>query len=163
MMYFNPTWIVDNVSHIDPIALHQQGVKGLIFDLDNTLMPPSQPELWDWVAAWLSEMQALGFLMAVASNNPRASVIQKAQALLGKDFVVIGRANKPHPKAILEIAQAWQLPPHAVAMVGDRPTTDIWAGQRAGMKTILTRPLMGAKECTLYKVLRHIEWWSVKQ
>jgi predicted HAD superfamily phosphohydrolase YqeG len=46
---------------------------------------------------------------------------------------------------------------HQAAMIGDRPLTDIWVGQRMGMYTILVDPLTMASEHRVVKVLRRLE------
>jgi uncharacterized protein len=160
MIWLQPDWFAANIFDIDLKLLHAHGIRGLVFDLDNTLMPPSKPELWDEVADWLCHAQNEGFILAVASNNPRSHFIQQAQTLLG--IPVIGSANKPSPGKILQLLQTLGLTPQESVLIGDRPTTDVWAGHRAGMHTILTRPLMQGREPLLYTVLRWLEWKTLR-
>ena len=49
----------------------------------------------------------------------------------------VGMAGKPSRRGFLAALEILKLPASEVAVIGDRPLTDVWGGQRAGMKTIL--------------------------
>ncbi len=50
-----PTYIVERVTDIDLQELKMIISKGLIFDLDNTLMPPKSCHLPEDIAEWLEK------------------------------------------------------------------------------------------------------------
>lgn len=154
-MLLKPTCIVEYVTDIDLDALWAQGVRGFIFDLDNTLMAPSAGILEDHIADWLKKIDDLGFKAIVVSNNPIAHYIQAVEKVL--DIPIIGNAAKPRRKFLRRALEILQLDPHEVVVVGDRPLTDIWGGHRLGSKTILVDPLTKHKEHVVVKLLRRME------
>ncbi len=154
-MFLKPDYIFSDLTQLKPEHLEAIGVKGLIFDLDNTLLPPHTQQLQAYVAKWLEGLKEGGVPFIVVSNNKDVAYLKQAEHLL--DVPVLGPAKKPSTRMIKQ-ALAWlKLPPEAVAVVGDRPLTDLWSGQRAGCKTILVDPLMRANERGIIHLLRTLE------
>jgi len=154
-MFLKPDYIFSDLTQLKPEHLENIGVKGLIFDLDNTLLPPHTHQLQAYVAQWLQTMQDTGFPYIVVSNNKDVAYLKQAEHLL--NVPVLGPARKPSTRMIKQ-AIAWlKLSPETVAVVGDRPLTDLWSGQRAGCKTILVDPLMRANERGIIHLLRTLE------
>jgi HAD superfamily phosphatase (TIGR01668 family) len=154
-MFLRPTYLIEgDVTDIDLDQLERDGVRGLIFDLDSTLVAPHAGTLTDEVAAWLARARDK-FQVAVVSNNKRDPYIKQVQVIL--DMHCVGCAAKPSIKAFLEVMDMFKLAPHQVAVVGDRPLTDVWGGQRAGMKTILVMPLKTMNEPEWIRVFRKLE------
>lgn len=154
-MLVKPTCIVMDVFDIDLDAMWAQGVRGFIFDLDNTIMAPSTARLEDDVAHWLKKIEDMGFKSIVVSNNPIKLYTQKAEAVL--NIPVLGNAGKPRRGTLRKALKMLDLTPEQVAVVGDRPLTDILGGQRLGAKTILVAPLNRRNENRLVKMLRKLE------
>ena len=159
-MLVKPTLIVEDVTCIDVDWLHAQGIEGFIFDLDNTIMAPRSGILEERVEAWLQKIQTAGFKCIVVSNNPRAVYIKEAEACL--NFPAIGNAGKPRRKHLRRALEMLGLDAAQVVVVGDRPLTDIWGGQRLGAHTILVDPLTKATESPLIQSLRRLERLFVK-
>lgn len=154
-MFLRPTYLIEgDVTDIDLDQLQRDGVRGLIFDLDSTLVAPHAGTLTNEVADWLSRARDK-FQVAVVSNNKRDPYIKQVQVLL--DMHCIGCAAKPSIKAFLEVMEMFKLAPSEVAVVGDRPLTDVWGGQRAGMKTILVMPLKTMNEPNWIRFFRKLE------
>jgi HAD superfamily phosphatase (TIGR01668 family) len=154
-MFLRPTYLIEgDVTDIDLEQLQRDGVRGLIFDLDSTLVAPHAGALTNEVAEWLSRARDK-FQVAVVSNNKRDPYIKQVQVIL--DMHCIGCAAKPSIKAFLEVMEMFKLAPHEVAVVGDRPLTDVWGGQRAGMKTILVMPLKSQIEPNWIRMFRKLE------
>jgi HAD superfamily phosphatase (TIGR01668 family) len=154
-MMLRPTYVVDgDVTDIDLDLLHREGIRGLIFDLDSTLVAPHSGVLTNEVAGWLDRARGM-FKVAIVSNNKRSAYVESVKALL--DMPCIGMAAKPSTKAFFEVLQLFGLAPHEVAVIGDRPLTDVWGGQRAGMKTILVWPLKSMNEPSWIRVIRRME------
>ena len=97
----------------------------------------------------------LRFQVAVVSNNARDPYMEHVRGVL--DMHCIGCAGKPSTKAFLEVLQIFKLAPHEVAVVGDRPLTDVLGGQRAGMKTVLVMPLKSMNEPGWVTMFRRLE------
>jgi uncharacterized protein len=154
-MLLRPTYLIDgDVTDIDLELLQQQGVRGLIFDLDSTLVAPHAGCLTEEVERWLSDARAR-FKVAVVSNNKKDPYIQQVQKLL--DMHCIGCAAKPSTKAFRDVLKIFELAPHEVAVIGDRPLTDVLGGQRAGMKTVLVLPLKSMNEPGWVRMFRALE------
>lgn len=154
-MMLRPTYLIDgDVTDIDIDQLQRDGVRGLIFDLDSTLVAPRAGHLTPEVEAWLERAREK-FKVAVVSNNKRDPYIREVQVIL--NMPCIGCAAKPSIKAFLRVLEDFQLAPNEVAVVGDRPLTDVWGGHRAGMKTVLVMPLKTQMEPGWIKVFRKLE------
>lgn len=149
-----PTYVVERVTDINLDDLQKDGVKGLIFDLDNTIMAPKTGELTPDIADWL-ELVKNDFKIAIVSNNPREHYIQKAAEIVS--CRAYGKAKKPSKNVTSKALKEMELLPSQVAIVGDRPLTDIWVGQKLGLTTILVDPLIKREEAAIIKFLRKIE------
>lgn len=160
IMMLKPTYLVDgDITDIDLDALTASGVKGIIFDLDSTLLAPRSGRLTAECETWLTAVR-LRFQVAVVSNNKNDPYIKQVEEHL--NMPVLHRAAKPSTRLFLKVADMWQLPPAQIAVVGDRPLTDVWGGQRAGMKTILVWPLKSMNEPNWVKMIRRLERCVIK-
>ncbi len=155
-----PTYIVERVTDIDLQELKDDNIKGLIFDLDNTLMPPKSCDLPEDIEQWLEKVK-VDFKIAILSNNPDKCYVQKAGEKVG--CIAFEKAGKPRRKAAVKALKDLDLLPSQVVMIGDRPLTDIWVGQRLGLITILVDPIIKHKEARVVKFLRKMERLFVSQ
>lgn len=149
--------ILGNVTQIDLHALWAQGIRGFIFDLDNTLMEPHSKTfaIREDVADWLAALSEKGFRSFLLTNNKREAYSKQAAAVL--NMPVIWYAAKPNPEKFHQALSMLDLPVSQVAVVGDRPLTDIWGGQRIGAYTILVEPLRKGQEPPAIQFLRALE------
>lgn len=154
-MFVKASLVVPHVQDIDLLVLKDQGIRGFIFDLDNTLMIPHTGVLDEPVTNWLGSVHEEGFRCVVVSNNHQADYIRQAEEILG--FPAFAKAAKPRRRFLRKALEILEMDPHEVAVVGDRPLTDIWGGQRLGAYTILVDPLNKLNEPDLIKVLRWME------
>ncbi len=139
MRLFAPDFRMKSVTAITPAFLRQHQIKALALDVDNTLTTHGNPEPGAGVSEWLDSMRAAGIPMLLVSNNSRERVMPFAKRL-GLDFV--SRACKPLSVGLTKACKVFGLPPEQVAMVGDQLFTDILGGNRKGMQTILTEPIL---------------------
>ena len=154
MLRLKPTYIVEHVTDINLEDLKNDNIKGLIFDLDNTLMPPRSKVFPENIAQWL-ELVKNDFKIAILSNNPHKDYVKNAGKLAG--CVAYEKAGKPRRAAAVKALKDLDLLPEQVVVVGDRPLTDILVGQRLKFITILVDPLMKREEIRIIKFLRKIE------
>ncbi|MBS2002271.1 MAG: YqeG family HAD IIIA-type phosphatase [Candidatus Obscuribacterales bacterium] len=160
MVFLRPTYLIDgDVTDIDLDQLTRDGIKGIIFDLDSTIMAPHSGKITAETATWL-ELARENFKLAVVSNNKNDPYIQKVQEHL--NMTVLGRAAKPSRKLFLRVLDEFELPADQVVVVGDRPLTDVWGGHRAGMKTILVWPLKTMNEPSYVLFFRKLERCFIK-
>jgi HAD superfamily phosphatase (TIGR01668 family) len=158
-MFLHPTYLIDgDITDIDLDQLKNDGLKGIILDLDSTLIAPKAGVLTLEAEAWLTKARSQ-FKVAVVSNNTKADYVEKVATLLA--MPVIGEACKPRRNGLRKALQLLDLKAEEAVLIGDRPLTDILGGQRAGMKTILVEPLKTMKELYIIRVLRKIERWCI--
>jgi len=153
-----PTYIVERVTDINLQDLKDDNIKGLIFDLDNTLMPPKTGEVPEDIAKWLEEAKQ-DFKIAILSNNPCALYVKDAAEKVG--CIAFEKARKPSRKAAVQALKTLELIPSQVVVIGDRPLTDVLVGQRLGLTTILVDPISKERENKFMLFLRDIEMFFV--
>ena len=138
MQILCPRLYVNSVHQIDLEALKQAGIKGVIVDLDNTLVPWNEDAEFPKAMEWLKKVKDTGMLVCIVSNNhPR-----RAKTLAGTfDIPFIWQAVKPRRRAFRKAMRLMKLGHAQTAVVGDQVFTDILGGNRLGLYTILVRPL----------------------
>jgi HAD superfamily phosphatase (TIGR01668 family) len=155
MVLLKPTYLINgDVTDIDLRVLKQDGVRGLIFDLDSTIMAPHSGILSVEVEQWLIFARE-NFKVAIVSNNKRSHYLDQVKEVL--QMPIIGKAAKPRRWAFFEVLKSFELEAHEVAVIGDRPLTDVLGGQRAGMKTVLVWPLKTQQEPGWVTMMRKLE------
>lgn len=150
-----PTWIVDSVKEITPEALAAHGITAIITDLDNTLVPWRRYEIPAAVIEWLATLQAHGVKLCIASNTIRVRRLKKLSDTLGIPFV--DRVRKPNVGGFLRAMKLMGSTPENTAVFGDQMFTDILAGNRLGLKTILLSPPLSKQELISTKLVRNLE------
>ena len=133
-----PKEFVTSVFEITPEKLSNLGIKGIITDLDNTLVEWDRPDATEEIAQWLKEMHAAGIQVIIASNNHEERV-KRFAAPLGIPFIY--RAKKPLGAAYYAAMKEIRLKSNEVAMVGDQLLTDIMGANRLKLYTFLVRPV----------------------
>ncbi|MBX3075910.1 YqeG family HAD IIIA-type phosphatase [Candidatus Obscuribacterales bacterium] len=160
-MFLKPTYSVKgDISLLDIEQLYNDGIRGLIIDLDSTLMAPKSGNIDPVTEAWLVRARER-FQMVVLTNNKREAYIENASLVLS--MPVIGYAAKPWKAGFRKALDALQLPPAEVAVVGDRPLTDIWGGALSDMRTVLVRPLACIVEPSIKTFFRNLEHVFIKR
>ena len=130
--------------------LARAGIRLLLADLDNTLARYGAQEPGPELYAWRDELQRSGVTLFLLSNSRKPTRPTKfARAL---DIPFIGHAGKPKRKSFLRAMEQMGATPRETAIVGDQIFTDVWGGRRAGVRTILVRPL--ALD-SVFRVLRY--------
>ncbi|GHG03187.1 haloacid dehalogenase [Deinococcus piscis] len=139
MSLLRPDDLIRSVSDITPEFLAARGLRGLLLDLDNTLVPYHSYDDFPRSARWVEEISGSGIRLALLSNATvkRAGEWRSRLALEG-----VGMAGKPYPASFRRAAAALGLPAYQVGMVGDQLFTDVLGGNLAGLHTILVHPLV---------------------
>ena len=136
MPIFWPTYTAKKVSDITHHFLKENGVKGLVIDIDNTLATHGNPEPHDEAENWIHELTEKGYHVVLLSNNSALRAQPFAQRL---GVACISDAGKPWGKGVAEARE--KAGNENVLLVGDQVFTDVLAGKRWGMKTVLVEPL----------------------
>jgi HAD superfamily phosphatase (TIGR01668 family) len=138
-MLLCPHRLVESVWQIDPNELFQSGIRGLILDLDNTLVRWREEEMTQEVTTWLVKVQALGIKLCIMSNSLVSTRSVRIAQRLGATNV--SRARKPSRQGFRRALEALGTEPGATAIVGDQMFTDILGGNRAGIYTIMVKQI----------------------
>lgn len=139
---FYPGEYMDSTYEIDFEKLYEEGYRGIIFDIDNTLVPHGAKA--DARAMQLFErLKALGFGCCLLSNNKEARV-----KMFNDDVKVqyIYDAHKPSTKNYKKACEILGTNEKNTIFVGDQIFTDVYGANRAGLRTILVKPIHPKEE-----------------
>ena len=151
-------WTGGSIYEIDPEALARRGIKLLLADLDNTLVPYGVPEPTGRVRAWEAALRAAGVTLFILSNNRHPQRASRFSAALGVPF--IGHAGKPKPASFYKAMKRMNCTRAQTAIVGDQVFTDILGGNNAGIITLLVEPIKLAGNPGRY--LRYAAEWPFR-
>ena len=158
--FLKPSLIYEgDITRVRLEDLKRLNVEGLILDLDNTIMAPKSARLELPVKYWLDVMKK-NFKIVVLTNNKKAFYLEAVRHVL--ELPVIGFGLKPW-LVDKEVHETLNFPNDKIAIIGDRPLTDIWLGQRYGYKTVLVRALTAHIEPKWKFLLRKLEWSFVNK
>lgn len=140
---FYPREYVESTYGIDFESWRGRGYRGIIFDVDNTLVPHGAPA--DERAKELFErLHALGFRSVLLSNNKEPRVKSFCEAVVGADYIY--KAGKPKRAGYEQAMKRMGTDVHTTLFVGDQIFTDVWGANRAGIYTILVKPIHPKEE-----------------
>ncbi len=127
------------ITDISADFLRGKGIRGLILDIDNTLIGHNVPLPDEKILSHLRLLESEGFKLCVVSNNRYERVKSFCEKIDVKYFVY--DALKPRAKGYNLAAEEMQLEKKEIAAIGDQVFTDVWGAKRAGCLAILTKPL----------------------
>ena len=133
-----PRVITDALTDLTPEFLHSRGVKLLMLDFDNTIVPYTTNTPTGEMEKWLREMNASRIQLCVVSNSKRDRVKIFCQKY-GIDCIT--HAKKPFPKGIRECLEKYGIPAEQAALVGDQIFTDTLGGNGCGVTTVLVKAI----------------------
>lgn len=139
MALFRARFVADSIYDISVEALAKRGIKLLLADLDNTLVPYGVPLPDDRLKHWRDELSAHGITLFVLSNNRREERPRVFSE--GLEVPYIGHAGKPKPPSFIKAMEQMGVSREQTAIVGDQIFTDVLGGNRAGISTILVKPI----------------------
>lgn len=145
---------VDTVYQINLEELANAGIRGIITDLDNTLVGAKDPEATPELMEWLKTVRAKGFRVVVVSNNNRERVARFAEPI-GISF--IPAARKPLGAAFRKALDMMGVTPEQTAVIGDQLLTDVLGANRLGLHPILVTPISPKDESVFTRFNRRIE------
>ncbi|MGM0652963.1 MAG: YqeG family HAD IIIA-type phosphatase [Bacillota bacterium] len=150
---FMPDQQLNDIFEIDTAYLKSIGIKGLITDMDNTLVAWSDRSIYPRLAEWFALLKEEGFKLCIVSNNSEEKGGQLASEI---GIPAIWYAVKPRRKAFRRALEKMELKPEETAVVGDQLFTDVLGGNRLGLHTILVNPI-SEKEFIWTKFPRMLE------
>lgn len=138
LQQFLPGEYVKSIFQISPKKLKDSGIKGIITDLDNTLVEWDRPNATPQLLEWFKEVKENGMDITIVSNNNERRVKAFSDPL---KIPFIFKARKPMGKAFLKAVKNMNLKKEEVVVIGDQLLTDVLGGNRNGFKTILVVPV----------------------
>lgn len=139
---FYPHHEADSAYVIDYDTLYKKGFRGIIFDIDNTLVPHGAPA--DEQAKKLfAHLKETGYALMLLSNNKEPRV-KSFNDEVGADYIF--KAGKPGTAGYLKAMERMQTTPANTLFVGDQLFTDIWGAKKAGLTTYLVKPIHPKEE-----------------
>lgn len=135
---FLPTQHAKDIFEITPESLMENGIKGVITDLDNTLVEWDRPNATPRLVKWLEEMKNSNIKITIVSNNNESRVKAFSEPL---DIPFISAARKPFRRAFNQALQQMALKKEETVVIGDQLLTDVLGGNRGGFRTILVVPV----------------------
>ena len=145
-----PLLLTDRVTNLTPELLGEQGIRLLMLDFDNTIVPYTTDIPTPEMAAWLAQMGQSDIQICVVSNSRRDRVKVFCEKL---GIPCITHARKPFSKGIRQCMEQFALPPEQCALVGDQIFTDTLGANCAGVRSILVKAI---ENHTWFLKLRHL-------
>lgn len=158
MGIFKPSIYKKNIFEINYKQLKDEGIKCLIYDLDNTLGLISHKNCPDETKELIKKLQK-DFIVVISSNNTKKRLKPYLKEL-GIDGV--SWSMKPSIRGLMIIKSKYKLKKKEMCIIGDQIVTDVLAGKRFHIKTILVDPL-GEKDLKITGLNRKIEAKIIKR
>jgi hypothetical protein len=158
--FIRPFRIVRSVHKISLEELRSEGVRGIVIDLDNTLIGWQLLEPAPDVAAWVREALDGGFAIAIVSNNVRAWVKSVATRLGIITFV--HTALKPLPFGVISAVRQLRVRRSETVVIGDQLFADVLAAKLLGIRAILTEPIVTREHRAMWPI-RALERYLLRE
>lgn len=139
---FYPAEYLESAYKVDFEAMYQKGYRGIIFDIDNTLVPHGA-DADERAKALFARLKGLGFACCLLSNNQEERV---KRFYNGVHAPYIYDAHKPSVQGYEKAMERMGTSRKDTLFVGDQIFTDIYGANRAGIYTILVHPIHPKEE-----------------
>lgn len=117
--------------------LFRQGYRGVIFDIDNTLVEHGA-DADERAVKLFQRLKKTGWKSCLLSNNKEERV-KRFNREIHTQYIY--KAGKPSKKGYYEAMKRMGTRPENTVFVGDQLFTDVWGAKRAGLKNILVKPI----------------------
>ena len=132
-----PDTYLDSIDDIDFEMYYKKGIRGIVSDIDNTLVPHGAPAD-EHIIKVFEKIHGMGIDTCLISNNRKLRVEPFAKAVNSK---FIYDAHKPSRESYKKAMELMNTDKESTLFIGDQIFTDIFGGNRAGLDTVLTEPI----------------------
>ena len=148
-----PDFYFDSIFHVPYERLYEQGVRCLIYDIDNTLASHADKRPPTKIVTLVKKLRGMGFQIGLLSNNSarRLQVFNETMKLPGASM-----AAKPFTAILRRLMKEMGMNPQETAIIGDQLFADVWCGKRVGVTTVLVKPIT-EKEVITVRMKRGLE------
>ena len=140
---FYPKEYLDSTYDIDFESFYKKGYRGVIFDIDNTLVPHGEPAD-ERAIAFFQKLSDLGYKSILLSNNKEPRVKMFFDKVAASDYIY--KAGKPKTKNYKEAMRRMGCEESNTLFVGDQIFTDVYGANLAGIYSILVKPIHPKEE-----------------
>ncbi len=151
---------LDSIYDLDPVLLKEKGIKGILFDIDNTLEEYAAKEPGEKSIALIRCLGEQGFRIGILSNASHKRAERFLNGFPKTDYpevLMVSKAGKPLRSGFHRLIDEMGIKPREAVMVGDQLYTDIWGGNRSGCYTVLVKPINKSIEPVFVRFKRFIE------
>ena len=134
-----PRGVYPSITAIRPQSLAEKGVRLVLADLDNTLVPYRVTQPPQAIIDWKQALEAHGIRLFLLSNSRKPGRAQHFAELLGIPYQ--GHSGKPKRSGYLRAMERMGVTPEQTVMVGDQIFTDTLGANRAGIVPLLVKPI----------------------
>ncbi len=147
---FLPKMITDSLVDVSVELLNQKGIRLLMLDFDNTIVPYTTSIPTVEMSEWLTKIVDSEIIVCVVSNSRK----DRVKVFCGKyGLDCITHAKKPFSKGIVECLNRYGVPAGEAALVGDQIYTDTLGANSCGVTSILVRAI---NNHNIWLKLRHV-------
>ncbi len=141
-----PDEYLSSTYEIDFKRFREEGIRGIIFDIDNTLVPHGAPAD-DKARGLFEELRLLGFQVVLLSNNKEPRVKMFRDGLIDSSHVqYLYKAGKPGRAGYQKAMEMMGTDTASTLFVGDQIFTDVWGARRVGIYSVLVRKIHPKEE-----------------
>lgn len=152
-MTIYPNEYLDSVKNIDVELLNKNDIKGIILDVDNTLINLDKKML-EGIEEWVENLKKAGIKFCILSNSNKEEKIKGVAQKIDVPYIFF--AKKPFKFGFKKAIQLLKLDAKNVAAVGDQIFTDVIGANRCNMFSILVKPIE-EKDYLLTRIKRPLE------
>ena len=158
---FYPDETADSAYEIDYEGYYRQGYRGIVYDVDNTLVPHGAPAD-DRAKALFERLHEIGYAVLLLSNNKEPRVKSFSEDVKYADYIF--KAGKPSPTGYRRAMERMGTNERTTLLVGDQLFTDVWGAKNANIHSILVKPIHPKEEIQivfkrqLEKIVLYFYW-----
>ena len=156
---FYPTYVYGAVEDIPYNMLISEDIKLILLDMDNTLVDNNY-KYTDSLKEWTDHVSEMGITLHILSNSALGKKVKRVAKDLNMKYHY--NASKPFKKGFKKVVEELGIDKENILMVGDQLFTDVWGGNRFGIKTALVSP-RAKKEIFITKAKRPLERMILKK
>ncbi len=133
-----PDYCFESVEKISPNFLIESQIRGLILDIDNTLIGWDEESVPESVLDWVQKVKSAGLKIVLLSNGYRKKQLAVSDRIGAR--IIPSFLPKPFPSGFIQAVKDLDLPRANIAVIGDIVFTDILGANLLGLRSILVEP-----------------------